>query len=265
MTVFRRRDGNLTEAVDPEVVSVAETTFTTFNTFKIAPARGQVSGAAHDVQGAPLVAVISHRLWQRRFAGDAGVVGRVVQIDGETATIIGVLSRALDENGSPDLWLPARLDSVEPPSGNFGWSVSARLKPAIGPGAAEAELLPLMSRLVENLQSPQFRAFLTEGRYRVLVHPVRDDVIGEVQRPLWILLGTVGFILLIACANVANLCLIRADGRQREVAVRAALGATRAMLVRTQLIEAFVLAFSGGGSEKSKPGVVFGADFWRKC
>ncbi len=247
MTVFRRRDANLTEAADPEVVSVAETTFTYFSTFGIAPAIGQLYAAAHDVPGAPLVAVISHRLWQRRFGGDRGVIGRSVQFDGEPATIIGVLPRALDENGSPDAWLPARLDPDRPPTGTFGWPVSARLKPGISPAAAEAEFVPLVSRLLEGLQGQGYQAFLTQGRYRVVVHPVRDDVIGDVQRPLWILLGTVGFILLIACVNVANLCLIRAEGRQREMAVRAALGATRAALVRTQLVEALVLAVIGGG------------------
>jgi putative ABC transport system permease protein len=246
-TAFRRRDVNLTDAGDPEVVSAAETTFTYFSTFRLTPERGQLYAAAHDVPGAPLVVVISHRIWQQRFGTDPGVVGKPIQIDGEPATIIGVLPRTLDESGSPDLWMPARLDPARPPTGNFGWPVAARLKPGIEPAAAEAELVPIVARLLDGIQGADYRAFLTQGRYRMFVHPVREDVIGEVQRPLWILMGTVGSILLIACVNVANLCLIRAEGRQREMAVRAALGATRAGLVRTQLIEAFVLAGIGGG------------------
>ena len=247
MTMFRRRDANLTESANPEVVPAAETTFTYFSTFGIAPAAGQVFTDAHDKPGAPFVTVISDRLWHRRFGADAAVVGRTVQIDGETATILGVLPPALDENGSPDLWLPARLDQARPPTGTFGWPVSARLKPGVTAQAAEAELAPVLKRLLDGFQGGDYRAFLEQGKYRISVNSVRDDVIGDVREPLWILLGTVGFVLLIACANVANLFLIRAEGRQREVAVRAALGATRGMLVRAQLVEAFVLAAIGGG------------------
>jgi putative ABC transport system permease protein len=248
MTVFRRRDANLTENNNPEVVPVAETAASWFGTLRIVPAIGQVFTASHDVQGAPLVAVISHRLWQRRFAGDAGVVGRTVQIDGETTTILGVLPRELDDNESPDAWIPARFDPAHPPTGNFGWNVSARLKPGSRIETAEAEFVPLVKRLTDGqITGPDYRAFLTNGKYRVLVHSMREDIVGDLRQPLWILLGTVGFVLLIACANVANLFLIRAEGRQREVAVRAALGATRPALIRKQLVEAGVLATIGGG------------------
>jgi len=248
MTVFRRRDANLTEDANPEVVPVVEATASYFATFRIAPAVGQVFVAAHDVRGAPLATVISHRLWVRRFASDPAVAGRQIRVDGESATILGVLPRELDDNGSPDMWLPARFDPANPPTGNFSWPVAARLKPGVTPEAAQAEFPPLVSRLTEgDDRGPDYRAFLTDGKYRVVVHLIRDDVIGDLQRPLWILLGTVGFVLLIACANVANLFLIRAEGRQREVAVRSALGATRGALIRKQLVEAFVLAAMGGG------------------
>jgi predicted permease len=248
LAVFRRRDANLTETADPEVVRTAETSASYFDTFRIVPEVGQIYRAGHDVPGAPLTGVISDRLWQRRFGADPAVVGRSVQIDGEAATILGVLPRALDDNGSPDLWIPARFDPANPPTGNFGWLVAARLKPAVTTETAEAEFVPLVRRLTEGgVAGPDYRAFLSDGRYRVMVHAVRDDIVGDLQRPLWILLGTVGFVLLIACANVANLFLIRAEGRQREIAVRTALGATRRALVRKQLVEAFVLAAIGGG------------------
>src|SRR6185295_13849326 len=109
MAVFERKDVNLTEDAGPEVVPAIHATASYFSTLGIAPALGQVFTPAHDVPGAPLVAVVSHRLWQRRFAGNPAVVGRTVQVDGETATILGVLPRALDDNGSPDLWLPTRF------------------------------------------------------------------------------------------------------------------------------------------------------------
>jgi len=224
------------------------TTWSYFDTFGIVPEHGQTYAAMHDVEGAPLTAVISHRLWQRRFGGDAGAVGRVIEINGEAATILGVLPSRFDENGSPDLWMPARFNQAQPPMGTFGWNVAARLKPNIPASTAEAEFVPLVTRLLDGgISAPNYRAFLSNGKYRILVHSVRDDIVGDLQQPLWILLGTVGFVLLIACANVANLFLIRAEGRQREVAVRAALGATRTSLVRKQLVEALVLAAIGGG------------------
>jgi hypothetical protein len=154
---------------------------------------------------------------------------------------------AIDENGTADIWLPARLDPSSPPTGSFSWPVRARLKPGVTTGMADAELAGLFTRLLEGIQGADYRAFLTQGRYRINTRVILEDAIGDVRQPLWILLGTVGFILLIACANVANLFLVRADARQREVSLRAALGAPRGALVRAQLIEAGVLAAIGGG------------------
>jgi len=247
MATFRRRDANLTEATDPEVLPVIDATATYFSTLGIAPARGQVFTAEQDVPGAPLVAVISHRFWQRRFAASPSAVGSVIHVDGGAVTILGVMPPALDEAGSPDLWLPARMDPDRPPTGNFGWPATARLKSGVTTAAADTELAGLITRLLEAVQGSDYRAFITQGRYRITVRSVREDVIGDVRQPLWILLGTVGFILLIACGNVANLFLVRAEARQREVSVRSALGAPRGALVRAQLIEAGVLALIGGG------------------
>lgn len=254
MTTFQRRGANLTETTNPESVQALVATSTYFSTFGIAPERGQVFTAEHDKPGAAKVAVISHRLWLRRFGGRADIVGSAVQIDGESTQILGVLPAALDESASPDLWMPARLDPAQPITGAFGWPVTARLKPSVTPAAADRELAGLMTRMLEGIQGADYRAFLTQGRYSITTASVRDDIIGDVRQPLWILLGTVGFILLIACANVANLFLVRAEARQREIAMRAALGATRGALVRGQLIEALTLAIIGGGL-----GVLFAA------
>ena len=247
MTTFQRRGADLTESANPESVRALLTTAAYFGTLGIAPARGQVYTGEQDKPGGPKVAVISDRLWQRRFGGKADAIGSSIQIDGEATTILGVLPAALDESESPDLWMPARLDSVQPPAGNFGWNVIGRLRPGIAVTNADTELNGLMKRMLDSIQGNDYRAFLTQGKYTVTGTSVRDDIIGDVQQPLWILLGTVGFILLIACANVANLFLVRAESRQREVAVRAALGATRGTLVRGQLAEAGALAIIGGG------------------
>lgn len=246
-TIFQRRGANLTETTNPESVQALVATNTYFRTFGIVPERGQVFTAEHDKAGATKVAVISHRLWLRRFGGRPDIVGASLQVDGESTQILGVLPGALDESGSPDLWMPARLDPAQPPTGSFGWPVAARLKAGISAAAVDREMAGLMTRLLEGIQGADYRAFLTQGRYSITASSVRDDIIGDVRQPLWILLGTVGFILLIACANVANLFLVRAESRQREIAMRAALGATRGALVRGQLAEALALAIIGGG------------------
>ena len=247
LAMFQRRGASFTEAGDPEAVPGMAATHTYFSTYGLAPMRGQVFTAEHDKPGAPIVAVISHRLWQRRFAAKETVIGSTVQVNGEATTILGVMPAQLDEEGSPDLWMPARLDPIQPPTGNFGWWAAGRLKPGVSLSSADAEIAALMKKLLDGMQGNDYRAFLTNGQFRITGSPVRDDIIGDVKQPLLILLGTVGFILLIACANVANLFLVRAEGRQREIAVRSALGASRGSLIRSQLAEALALALIGGG------------------
>src|SRR5262249_36943032 len=124
-TIFDRRDANITDKSNPESVASLRTSRAYFDTFGIVPGLRQTCAAVHDVEGAPLVVVISHRLWQRRFGADPTAIGRTLEINGETATILGVLPSQLDENGSPDLWTPARFNQSQPPTGTFGWLVTA--------------------------------------------------------------------------------------------------------------------------------------------
>jgi putative ABC transport system permease protein len=246
MALFQRRRANLTESGPPEVVDSAVTTYSYFATVGAALSRGRPYRADEDRPEASSVVVMSHRLWTRRYGADPTLVGRTVRIDGGLTEVIGVAPAWLDETGSPDLWLPARFNPTSPPSGNFGWYAMARLKPHVGIDEASTHLAPLVKRAMEEfIQSETYRAFLTEGRYRPLVRSVKEDIIGSVREPLWILLGTVGLVLLVACANVANLCLIHAEARQREIAVRAALGGSRRSLVRKLLAEALVLSAIG--------------------
>jgi predicted permease len=246
MALFQRRRASITESGTPEVVDAAVTTASYFPTLGVGFSRGRPYSADEDQPDAQRVAVVSHRLWTRRYGSDAGIVGRIVPIDGDPTAIVGVAPAWLDETGSPDVWLPTRFNAASPPTGSFEWSAIGRLREGVRPDQAATHLGPLVQRAMsEYIQSANYRAFLTEGRYRPLVHPMIEDVIGSVREPLWILLGTVGIVLLVACGNVANLCLIRGEARQREIAVRVALGGSRAGLVRKLLAEAVLLAAIG--------------------
>jgi predicted permease len=249
MALFQRGRVNLTrDDGAPEVVSVSRTTHDYFATLGATFARGRGYGAEEDAPGAPRVAVLSHRFWSQQFAADPATVGRTIRLDGEPTQVIGVALAALDTQGSPDLYLPSQLNRENPPQGSFGWYGIARLKPGVTSDDAAVQLQPLVGRFMDAINIPAYRAFITDGEYRPLVNLMKEDEVGDLQRPLWILLGTVGMLLLIACANVANLLLIRAEGRQREIAVRTALGATRGALVRKLLAEALVLALAGGAA-----------------
>jgi predicted permease len=248
MALFQGRRVSITESGPPEVVDGAQTTFSYFATLGAGFSHGRPYSADEDRLEAARVAVISHRLWTRRYGGDPQIVGRTIGADGEPTQVVGVAPAWMDQAGSPDVWLPARFNAASPPTGNFGWNALGRLKEGVRPDQAATHLEPLVKRaMTEYIQSANYRAFLTDGRYRPLVHPMKEDVIGSVREPLWILLGTVAMVLLVACGNVANLCLIRAEGRQREIAVRAALGGSRAGLIRKFLAEALVLAAIGAG------------------
>ena len=246
MALSQNQRINLTEAGSPEVVDARVTTFSYFATLGVGLSRGRTYSADEDKPEAARVAVVSHRLWTRRYGADAGLVGRTVRIDGEPTQVIGIGPAWLDAAGSPDVWIAARFNAANPPTGNFGWNAIARLKSGIAPAQAATHLAPLVQRAMsEYIQSANYRAFLTDGRYRPVVHSMKEDIIGSVREPLWILLGTVGMVLLVACGNVANLCLVRAEARQREIAVRVALGGSRAGLVRKLLAEAGVLSVVG--------------------
>ena len=246
MALYQATRANLTESGAPEVIGAGLTTHSYFSTLGVAFTHGRSYSADEDKDSAARVVVVSHRLWARRYGSDPGLVGRTIRINGEPTTVVGIAPRVMDRQDSPDAWLPTRFNPEQPPAGNFGWSAIGRLKPNVRPDQAESQLEPLVKRaMTDYIQSANYRAFLTEGRYRPLVRSMKEDLIGGVREPLWILLGTVGMVLLVACGNVANLCLIRAEARQREMGIRTALGSSRVALVRKLLIEAGLLSVIG--------------------
>jgi putative ABC transport system permease protein len=261
MALYQTSQASLTsDGREPERVTSALVSSTLLPMLGVQPAIGRVFRPDEDVPGAAAVAMLSHSLWQRRYGGDPGVIDRTLTVDGQPVVVVGVLpedfaflrepperqDRGAADRGA-DLWMPGRLDAEAPIRGTFGYTAIARLLPGMTPAVAEARLAPLIPRMLEEGEDfPIYRAFFNNGNYAPVVSDMKADLVGSIERPLWILMGTVLVVLLIACANVANLFLIRAEGRQRDTAVQSALGASRGLLIRKHLVEAMMLALLGG-------------------
>ena len=185
------------------------------------------------------VVVLSDGLWHRRFGGDPSIAGKAILLGGEPYTIIGVVGSGFSFDPAPDLYLPFQADPNSTSQGNF-FTVAARLKPGVGLKAAQAAM---------GLATEEFKRKFPQAlgpRQTFTVEPMQEIVVRNVRTALYILLGAVGFVLLIACANVANLQLARASGRSREIAIRAALGAGRGRIIRQLLTESLLLSIAGG-------------------
>jgi predicted permease len=186
-------------------------------------------------------------LWRGRYGSDPDILGRTLNLDDTTWEIIGVMPPVFTFPGEhTQLWMPHRIDPATLGQTNFRYGVIGRLKPGISLDGAKADLDRVLTRLPEFSPGELTAEAMENAQFAAIVNTMLDDVVGEVRQTLWILLGTVGFILLIACANVANLFLVRAEGRRREVALRSALGAGRLHMVRYFLTESIILGVLGG-------------------
>jgi putative ABC transport system permease protein len=246
MATFFDLTSNLTSGGEPEEIPAQVATPNLFNVLGVNPIMGRAFTEDDGKQGAPRVVALSFGLWQRRFGGDPQIIGRKLILNGNEATVVGVMPANFNwhvKAGSmtrkiAEMWAPWQINPANlQRRGRFAMAV-ARLKPDVTFEQAQAEMNVLGGQLE--------RSYDFNANWGVNVVPLRTQFTGEIRLALLVLLGAVGMVLLIACANVANLLLVRAAGRQREVAVRAALGAGRWRIVRQLLTESLLLAGLGG-------------------
>ncbi|HEV2914607.1 MAG TPA: ABC transporter permease [Pyrinomonadaceae bacterium] len=216
-----------------------------FDVVGVKPALGRAFVADDDKPGAAQVAVLSHGLWQRRFGSDPNIIGRQVSLNGRSRTIIGVMPRGFEfDDKEVELWLPLGLDRADLNPGARSYSAIARLKPLVTLEQARAEMNALAAQLAEDSKKRYTDAVNTTQSLNLI--PLYELIVGDVRPALLIMLAAIGFVLLIACANVANLLLARAETRQKEIAIRIAIGAGRLRIIQQLLMESIVLSVLGG-------------------
>ena len=239
---------NLAGQTEPVRVNAAFVSGTLLETLGVSPVMGRAISPSDDVTGANLVVDLSYGTWKNVFGGDPDIVGRDTQLNGRKCTIIGVMPPGFEfppgELDTPQIWSALQLDPTNPGGrGSHNYYLLGRMKPGVSQPRAQAELTSLVASYGEH-KAPHTHA-LNPATHTIVSFPLQDEVVSGVRPALLMLLGAVAFVLLIACVNVANLLLARAEARRREIAIRGALGASLSRLARQFATEGVLLSLCG--------------------
>ena len=220
---------SVTGAGEPEQVRGLDVTDGTLPLLGVRPALGRLFTREDDSPGSPDTVLLSYGYWRQKFGGDASVIGRSITVDGKSRQIIGVLPQGFHflDYEDAELVVPFKLDRSKMKLGNFSYQGMARLKPGVTMAQASADVARMLPITNRSFPAPDgFSVALFEkAGIAPNLRPLKQEVVGDIGKVLWVLMGSIAMVLLIACANVANLLLVRVDGRRQELAIRAALGA----------------------------------------
>jgi predicted permease len=247
--VYESNSFSVTGTGDPESVRGLLVTDGTLPVLGVNPVLGRLFNRQDDTAGSPETVLLSYSYWQRKFRGSASAIGRSIIVDGKLREIVGVLPKDFHflEEADAALILPMQWDRNKTKLGDFSYNAIARLKPGATIGEANADQARLLPVAIHSFPSPEgfSTADFEQAGLGPVLHPLKQDVIGNVTTVLWVLMASIAIVLLVACANVANLLLVRVEGRRQELAIRYALGAGQAHITAAILLESFILGLAG--------------------
>jgi predicted permease len=246
--VWSSGGASVTGVAEPELPRALFVTYGVLDAVGVKPLLGRWFSQADDTPGSAETVMLTYGYWQRRFGGDTSIVGRTLTIDSRPRTVIGVMPDEFRFQRDPELILPQRFERNPQFLGGFGFQGIARLTPGVTIEQANADVARMLGVWL-NTWPPNpgiAPTVFRDARVGPRLQPLKQDVIGDIGTALWVVMGTLGLLLLIACANVANLLLVRAEGRQQELSIRAALGAGRGRIARALLVESMTLGLLGG-------------------